>query len=56
METKKTILTGAMIATSILGAASLKANTNLFDFTSLGSGSEVRSVLLNSAPKTTDPK
>jgi hypothetical protein len=51
METKKTILTGTMIATAILGAASMKANTsNLFDFTSLGSGSEVRSVLLNSAP------
>jgi uncharacterized low-complexity protein len=50
-STKKTILTGTMIATAILGGASMKANTsNLFDFTSLGSGSEVRSVLLNSAP------
>jgi len=50
METKKTILTGTAIATAILGAASMQANTNLFDYTSLGSGAEVRSVLLNNAP------
>jgi uncharacterized low-complexity protein len=51
METKKTILTGTAIATAILGAASMKANTsNLFDFTSLGSGSEVRANLVNAVP------
>jgi uncharacterized low-complexity protein len=51
METKKTILTGTVIATAILGAANMKANTSdLFDFTSLGSGSEVRANLVNAVP------
>ncbi len=50
METKKTILTGTMIATALLGAATMKSNTSsLLDFTSLGSGSEVRSHLLNTS-------
>lgn len=54
METKKSngkmILTGAMIASAVLGSASMKANTSLFDYSSLGSGSEVRGTLLNILP------
>lgn len=51
METKKNILTGTMIATALLGAATMKSNTNnLLNFTSLGSGSEVRAHLLNALP------
>lgn len=51
METKKTSLTGTVIATAILGAASLNANTStLFNYSALGSGAQVRSVLMNSAP------
>ncbi len=50
METKKSILTGTVIATAILGAASMKANTNLFGFSALGSGSEVRANLITDFP------
>lgn len=48
METTK-ILTGTLIATAILNVASMKAvNSNLFGYTSLGTGSEVRAAVLNS--------
>lgn len=50
METKKSILSGTVIATAILGAASMKANINHFEFSSLGSGSEVRANLINELP------
>ena len=49
METKKAILTSAVLAT-VLATGTIKA-TNLFDFSSLGSGSEVRSTLLSSPAK-----
>ena len=49
METKKAILSSAVLVAA-LATGSIKA-TNLFDFSSLGSGSEVRSTLLSSPEK-----
>jgi hypothetical protein len=47
-NTKKTILTGSLIAGSIFGTTALNASeTNLFHYTELGSGSEIRANLLN---------
>jgi hypothetical protein len=47
METTK-IFTGTLIASAILNAASIKAsNSKLFGYTLLGTGSEVRTVLLD---------
>ena len=46
-ETTK-MLTGTLITAAILNVASMKAsNANLFEYTLLGTGSEVRSVVLN---------
>ncbi|MCX6182251.1 MAG: hypothetical protein NT150_10015 [Bacteroidetes bacterium] len=54
MENKtKNILSGSLIASALFGAAgltSLSANTST-DFNNLGSGSEVRNVLLNNSAK-----
>lgn len=47
MKNKKSILTGSVIASAIIGLASIKANaSSLTNYSTLGSGAEVRSVLL----------
>lgn len=43
---KKKLLTSTIIASAVMGTASLSANTNtLFSFDELGSGSEIRTTL-----------
>lgn len=51
MESKtKKVLKGSLIAGAVLGMSALSANANqLFSFNELGSGSEVRSTLLERA-------
>lgn len=50
-NTGKVILTGAMIASAFLGSNALKANNaNPFEYSSLGTGSEVRGTILNTLP------
>lgn len=47
---KKSLLTGSLIASAMLGMSSLNVNANsLFNFNELGTGSEVRSTLLDRA-------
>ncbi|MCL4550671.1 MAG: hypothetical protein M1495_19125 [Bacteroidetes bacterium] len=48
---KKLLLTGSIIAGALLGAGAPKTinAANLFDYHNLGSGSELRSLLLNSS-------
>jgi len=50
MENKKSILTGLVIASAILGLSNISANaTTLTNYSSLGSGSELRAELLGKA-------
>ena len=45
---KKNLLTGSLIASAMLGMSSLNVNAHsLFNFNELGTGSEVRSTLLD---------
>lgn len=47
-NTKKTIITGSLIAGAVLGTVSLNAaETNVFKYSELGSGSVIRANLLN---------
>lgn len=47
MENKKSILAGSVIASAILGLSNVTANaSNLANYSSLGSGAEVRTILL----------
>ncbi len=53
MEKKKTILAGSVIAGAILGLSNITANaTSLTSYSTLGSGAEVRSELLNTPSAT----
>ena len=62
MENKKSIFSGSVIASAFIGLASLSANaSSLTNYSTLGSGSEVRSELLEQTcgakdAKTTDAK
>lgn len=57
MENKKTIFSGSIIASAFIGLASLSANAStLTNYSSLGSGSEVRSELLEQTCGAKDAK
>jgi len=50
MENKKSILAGSLIASAFIGLSNINANASaLSNYSSLGSGAEVRSSLLNEA-------
>ncbi|MBK7311913.1 MAG: hypothetical protein IPI93_14350 [Sphingobacteriaceae bacterium] len=53
MENKKSILAGSVIASAIIGLSSISANAStLTNYSALGSGAEVRTILLG---KSTSP-